>query len=222
MADPADFSTERALAFGSFRLLPSRRLLFDGETPVRLGSRALEILIALIERRGELAGKDELINRVWPSTHIFEGNLKLQVAGVRRALGDGRDGRRYIETSPGQGYRFVAPVTVINDAASAGQALPILTSKQNLPVQLTRLIGRGGVVSKLVEQFSAVRLLTIVPYAVPRTEACEKEGSLNFRHLDTGYGKMHAPDVRASPLFRDATVPILLPKTGRMVTEVRS
>src|SRR5277367_691206 len=70
MADPADFSTERALAFGSFRLLPSRRLLFDGETPVRLGSRALEILIALIERRGELAGKDELINRVWPSTHI--------------------------------------------------------------------------------------------------------------------------------------------------------
>ena len=162
MADPADFSTERALAFGSFRLLPSRRLLFDGETPVRLGSRALEILIALIERRGELAGKDELINRVWPSTHISEGNLKLQVAGVRRALGDGRDGRRYIETSPGQGYRFVAPVTVINDAASAGQALPILTSKHNLPVQLTRLIGRAGVVSKLVEQLSAVRLLTIV------------------------------------------------------------
>jgi hypothetical protein len=61
-----------------------------------------------------------------------------------------------------------------------------------------------------------------IPYAVPRTEACEKEGSLNFRHLDTGYGKMHAPDVRTSPLFRDATVPILLPKTGRMVTEVRS
>jgi hypothetical protein len=81
---------------------------------------------------------------------------------VRRALGDGRDGRRYIETSPGQGYRFVAPVTVINDAASAGQALPILTSKHNLPVQLTRLIGRAGVVSKLVEQLSAVRLLTIV------------------------------------------------------------
>ena len=162
MADPADFSTERALAFGPFRLLPSRRLLFDGETPVRLGSRALEILIALLERRGELVGKDELINRVWPSTHISEGNLKLQVAGVRRALGDGRDGRRYIETSPGQGYRFVAAVTVINDAASAGQALPTLTSKHNLPVQLTRLIGRAGVVSKLVEQLSAVRLLTIV------------------------------------------------------------
>ena len=101
-------------------------------------------------------------NRVWPSTHISEKNLKLQIAGVRRALGDGPDGRRHIETSPGQGYRFVAPVTVINDAASAGQALPILTSKHNLPVQLTRLIGRAGVVSKLVEQLSAVRLLTIV------------------------------------------------------------
>jgi len=162
MADPADFSTERAFAFGSFRLLPTRRLLFDGETPVRLGSRALEILIALIERPGELIGKDELISRVWPSTHISEGNLKLQVAGVRRALGDGRDGRRYIQTSTGQGYRFVAAVTVINDAASAERALPTLTDKHNLPVQLTRLIGRAGVVSKLVEQFSTVRLLTIV------------------------------------------------------------
>ncbi len=109
MADPAAVSAERSFSFGSFRLLPSRRLLLDGETPVRLGSRALEILIALVERPGELVGKEELITRVWPGIHVVEGNLKFQVAALRRALGDGRDGRRYLETSPGQGYRFVAP-----------------------------------------------------------------------------------------------------------------
>jgi predicted ATPase/DNA-binding winged helix-turn-helix (wHTH) protein len=161
MAAPLAASTEPAFSFGSFRLLPSRRLLFDGETPVRLGSRAFEILVALIERRGELVSKDELITRVWPNIHIAAGNLKFQIAGLRRALGDGRNGRRYIQASPGQGYRFVAAVTITNDAASDWQR-PSLTNKHNLPVRLTRLIGRAGVVSKLLEQLPTLRLLTIV------------------------------------------------------------
>src|SRR5260221_2629966 len=117
MADRGAVPAERTFSFGSFRLLASRRLLLDGETPVRLGSRALEILIALLERPGELIRKEELITRVWASTHVVEGNLKFQVAALRRALGDGRDGRPYLETSPGQGYRFVAAVTVPNPAA---------------------------------------------------------------------------------------------------------
>src|SRR5271170_8481942 len=142
MADPADFSTERAFAFGSFRLLPSRRLLFDGETPVHLGSRALEILIALVERPGELIGKKELLSRVWPRTHVAEGNLKCQVAALRRALGDGRDGRRYLDTSPGQGYRFVAPVEAENEAVPLEPQPAALTYGHNLPSRITPLIGR--------------------------------------------------------------------------------
>ncbi|WP_426437238.1 ATP-binding protein [Bradyrhizobium genosp. P] len=158
MVDPVATSTE--FSFGSFRLLPSRRLLLDGETPVRLGSRAFEILVALVERRGELVNKEAIIARVWPGIHIVEGNLKLQVAGLRRALGDGRDGRRFIVASPGQGYRFVAATAVENSDAST--QLPSLTTQHNLPVQLTRLIGRAGVVSKLVQQLATQRLLTIV------------------------------------------------------------
>src|SRR5262245_41145873 len=70
--------TARTMSFGSFRLIPARRLLLDGETPVRLGSRALEILIALAERPGALVRKDELLARAWPGMHVIEGNLKFQ------------------------------------------------------------------------------------------------------------------------------------------------
>ena len=87
-ADRVAVPSKRAVAFGTFRLLLARRLLLQGNEPVRLGSRALEILIALLERPAELVTKAELMARVWPSTFVEEGNLKVQVAGLRRALGD--------------------------------------------------------------------------------------------------------------------------------------
>jgi DNA-binding winged helix-turn-helix (wHTH) protein len=97
-------------AFGPFRLFPARQLLLEDAAPVRLGTRGLEILAALVERPGELVGKDELMARVWPTTVVEESNLKVHVAALRRALGEGRCGRRYIATVVGRGYRFVAPV----------------------------------------------------------------------------------------------------------------
>src|SRR5262245_43053228 len=105
-------SADPTYLFGSFRLMPARRLLLEADKPVHLGSRALEILIALAERPAQLLTKNELIARAWPNIHVVEGNLKFQIAAIRRALGDGSDGRRFIESSPGQGYRFVAKVTV--------------------------------------------------------------------------------------------------------------
>jgi DNA-binding winged helix-turn-helix (wHTH) protein len=94
-------------------------LLLEDDNPVRVGSRALDILAALVERPGELVGKHELMARVWRGTFVEEGNLKFQVGALRRALGDGRGGRRYIATSAGQGYRFVAPVSVAQAPAAA-------------------------------------------------------------------------------------------------------
>ena len=123
MADLAAVSNERAISFGPFRLVPTQRLLLEDDNPVRVGSRALDILTALVERPGELVGKEELIARVWRGTFVEEGNLKFQVGGLRRALGDGRAGRRYIATSPGQGYRFVAPVTVAEAPTPAARRL---------------------------------------------------------------------------------------------------
>jgi DNA-binding winged helix-turn-helix (wHTH) protein len=110
MVDRRAPSAERVVSFGPFHLFPTQRLLLEGETPLRLGSRALDILIALVERPGELVCKRELMARVWPDTVVEEGNLKVHVAALRRALADGQDGHRYLATIPGRGYRFVAPV----------------------------------------------------------------------------------------------------------------
>src|SRR5258705_8111757 len=99
-----------AISFGPYRLVAARRLLLEGDMPVRLGSRAFDILAALVERAGEIVGKEELIARAWPQTFVEDSNLRIQVAALRRALGDGQAGRRYVATVTGRGYNFVAPV----------------------------------------------------------------------------------------------------------------
>ena len=86
VAERATTSDERAVSFGPFRLLPERRLLLEGEKPVRLGSRALNILVALVEHPGEVIGKDELIARVWPNTIVEESNLKFQIVAHSGAM----------------------------------------------------------------------------------------------------------------------------------------
>jgi|SRR5882757_2252212 len=91
----------RAISFGPFSLLAEQRLLLEGDRQVRLGSRALDILVFLIERAGDVVGKDELIARVWPQTFVEEANLKIQISALHRALGDGQGGTRYIVTVVG-------------------------------------------------------------------------------------------------------------------------
>ena len=68
-------------------------------------------MIVLVERAGEVVTKEELFARVWPGLVVEEGNLKTQVALLRKALRDGQAGARYLMTVPGRGYRFVAPVS---------------------------------------------------------------------------------------------------------------
>src|ERR1700728_165962 len=101
---------ERAVSFGPYRLLAAQRLLLEGDNPVRLGSRALDILTALVERAGEVGSKEDLIARAWPATFVEEANLKIQVSALRRALGDGQGGNRYVATVVGRAYNFVAPI----------------------------------------------------------------------------------------------------------------
>ena len=88
----ANLDNEHAICFGSFRLLPLQRLLLEGSKSLHLGSRALDILIALVERPGELVSKDELMARVWPNTFVEPANLTVHIGALRRALRDGRDG----------------------------------------------------------------------------------------------------------------------------------
>src|SRR5689334_9086323 len=143
-----------AISFGPFRLLAEQRLLLDGDTPVRLGSRAFDILAALVERAGEVISKEELIARAWPQIFVAEANLKMQVSALRRALGDGQGGYRYVVTVPGRGYNFVAPVR--REEPPPAPPAPIIApaGMHNLPVAVTRMIGREEAVSALVSRLT--------------------------------------------------------------------
>ncbi len=157
---PGGASTEHVISFGPFRLLPSRRLLLEADREVHVGSRALDILIALLERPGDLVTRAELMARVWPHTVVVEANLTVHVGALRRALGDGQGGNRYLVTTPGRGYRFVGPVTLSElnpPAAPAAAVKPI----HNLPVLMTRLVGRADLVGKLTRQLPQHGFITL-------------------------------------------------------------
>jgi DNA-binding winged helix-turn-helix (wHTH) protein len=110
-----------------WRLLPTQFLVLEGDKSVPLGSRALEILIALVERAGELVSKQELTDRVWPNVFVGPANLTVHISALRRALRDGQDGNRFIINIPGRGYKFVgtvaawrqqkAPLAIVSRAA---------------------------------------------------------------------------------------------------------
>ncbi len=123
------------VSFGPYRLLVARRLLLEGDKPVRLGSRAFDILSALIERAGEVVGKEELIARAWPATYVEEANLKIQVSALRRALGDGQGDNRYVATVVGRGYNFVAPIRYEEPprASSSPTIAPVLATTWSVP-----------------------------------------------------------------------------------------
>ena len=152
---------EETFAFGSFRLIPAQRMLLEDGKSLRLGSRALDILVTLVESAGETIGKDQLIARAWPDTVVDEGSLRVHVAALRKALGDGRAGKRYIANIPGRGYRFIAPVTREQRrpavAPTNGTAV-----RGNLPALLTRIVGRDDSIAALAAQLAQRRLLTIV------------------------------------------------------------
>src|ERR1700757_4328658 len=150
MPEPQATGGEPAISFGPYRLLAAQRLLLEGEQPVRLGSRAFDILTALVERAGEVVGKEELIARAWPKTFVEEANLKIQVSALRRALGDGQGGHRYITTIPGRGYNFVAPTRLGEPFRPASPPTIAPAGMHNLPIAATRMIGREEVVESVI------------------------------------------------------------------------
>ena len=162
MPPPASVPSNQAIAFGPFELFPAKQLLLEHGKPIHLGTRALEILTFLVERAGDLVSKDELIARVWPSTFVQESNLKVHIAALRRALGDGRAGNRYVVNVPGRGYRFVAEVSH-SEASSQGIASAAASRlRHNFPALLTRIIGRDEIVSSITGHVSKRRFVTIV------------------------------------------------------------
>src|SRR5258708_33322996 len=153
--------SQDVICFGPFRLTVTERLLEKGGGPVQLGSRALDILIALVERPAEVVSKKELIAKVWPDLVVDEGSLRFHVSVLRKALGEGRSGGRYVTNVSGRGYCFVAPVS---RAASPPAFLP--TSPAHSPLRLPptppTLVGRNETVQFISEELNAPRFLTVV------------------------------------------------------------
>src|SRR5580698_9954820 len=116
------------VALGPFRLDPGNKLLLRGTEPVALGKRAILVLRALIERPGALVSKEALIEAAWPGQAVEEGNLTVQIAALRRVLGEIPGGDRWIETMPRRGYRFIAPV--VAEAANGIVPPPIDANRE--------------------------------------------------------------------------------------------
>jgi len=152
----------RSFAFGPFRLVPARQLLLRGEQAVRIGGRALDLLTALVERPGELVTKSELFARAWPDTTVDEGNLKVNMAVVRRALGEGPDTPQFIATVVGRGYRFVAPVQLLEPVDLPALASAPSIPTHNLPFATTRIFGRADAIAALRRDLDQSRLVSIV------------------------------------------------------------
>jgi predicted ATPase/DNA-binding winged helix-turn-helix (wHTH) protein len=158
-------------SFGPFSLFPAERLLKNADEPIPLGGRALDLLIALAERAGEVVPHKELISTVWMDVTVEQVNLRAHIATLRKALGDGRDGARYITNISGIGYCFVAPVTRSTVAQTAPR-IRITPPKRGrrLPPRLTRMVGRDDAVQSLAEQLRAWRFVSIVgPGGVGKT-----------------------------------------------------
>jgi predicted ATPase/DNA-binding winged helix-turn-helix (wHTH) protein len=157
-------------AFGPFQLLAARRELLAHGVPVTLGQRAFEILLMLVNRHGQLVTKDELMAEVWPGVVVEENNIQVHVSALRKVLSTAGDGDRYLLTVAGRGYRFVAPVQRESGAgltappASAPDrtaAVSAGAATNNLPQQLTTLIGREADLADIMARLAAHRLVTL-------------------------------------------------------------
>src|SRR5258708_30955543 len=139
-----------AISFGAFQLLPTERLLKRGDDVVRLGSRAFDILAALADRPGELVGRQELIDKVWPDVFVVEASLRFHISELRKALGDGVDGGRYVLNVPGRGYTLVAPTArlAVEGAPEPGR---VTRSTYALPPSARHMLGSDEFVRERVD-----------------------------------------------------------------------
>lgn len=155
-----DQLTRGSVSFGPFCLHGDARLLERDGKPVNLGSRALEILIALVECGGEVVSKRALMARVWDGLTVDEGSLRFQIASLRKALGDGHDGARYITNVPGRGYCFVAPLS-IDEASTILPAEPTRLHRQQVPRPPANMIGREEIADRITANLLTYRFVTI-------------------------------------------------------------
>jgi predicted ATPase/DNA-binding winged helix-turn-helix (wHTH) protein len=179
-------------SFGPFRLHVSERLLEKNEAPLKIGSRALDILITLLEHAPEVVSKRDLIRRVWGQLVVHEVSLRFNVAALRERLGDGDSSVSYITNIPGRGYCFAGAVSWAQADATqrnVPRAVP------QLPREPLLMVGRDNAVRDLTTQLKKQRFVSIVgaggigkttiALTLAHRMLAEFEGAVHFLDLGT-------------------------------------
>ncbi len=182
--------------FGSFRLDRQERLLQRDGAAISLTPKAFDLLLALVERPGRLVEKEELFKAVWPDTIVEESNLSSNIALIRKALSNGENGQKFIETVPKRGYRFVAEVRearpidedaatdakipVPEKAAAATSATTSSAKRSSRWLWLTVLPALGLFVSAVVWWIAFRRAPTLPPQLIPFTSLRGNEMQPSF------------------------------------------
>ncbi len=175
--------------FGGFRLSVSARVLLLHDERVRIGSRSFDLLVALVQRAGEIVSTAELQSSVWPNLNVDQANVRVQVVGLRKVLASDPASKRSIDTVPLRGYCFILPVT--RGAAIANDQVPLARQQtaepqHNLPILFVTPVGREAEIALITESLSKQRLVTIVgPGGVGKTTvALAVAHSLTSRFAD--------------------------------------
>lgn len=177
---------EQAVHFGPYRIYPGQRLILEADRPLRLGRRSMDILLILLEHAGDVVSKQQLIARVWPKSVVEDTNLRVHMAALRKALGDGQTGQRYIVTVAQRGYSFVAPFS-LESIEHSPEGVSTEPRGHNLPVRRTRMIGRQALVDSVMTQLARQRFITLVgPGGIGKTTVALRVAEQLIGHYRDG------------------------------------
>ncbi|MCP8882347.1 winged helix-turn-helix domain-containing protein [Devosia sp. XJ19-1] len=215
--EPAEVFNDQVFHFGDFRLDVARHLLFRGDQHLRLGSRAMSILVFLLERPGELVTKEHLVRVAWPETFVEDINLRVHMSALRRALGDRSSNPRYIANVVGRGYRFIAPVNA-SPSRSRADAQPHRPSRPRQFIgKSNALIGRDAALEAITTLAESHRLVTLTgPPGVGKTALASVAAGRLAQRLEVGAVQIDlcgqlADDQIAGRLFEGLELPQGLP-----------
>jgi predicted ATPase/DNA-binding winged helix-turn-helix (wHTH) protein len=185
------------ISFGPFRLSPKARLLEKDGAPLHIGGRALDILVFLAERPGVVVDKRDLIKQVWSDVNVDEGSLRFHITALRKVLGGGAAGARYVVNVPGRGYCFAASLT--RDEFPPGALVNSTSPPRSLPAPPTKMVGRIQTIEKISSELSQHRFVSIVgPGGIGKTSVAL---SVGHQQLDVLGGQVFFVDFGA---LRDA------------------
>jgi predicted ATPase/DNA-binding winged helix-turn-helix (wHTH) protein len=201
-------TVHKKLRFGPFELSIGERILRRDDQVLSLGGRALDILTYLADRPGEVIAKQELIDRVWSDVTVEEGSLRVHVSAIRKALGDGQFGNRYIANIKGRGYSFVGTVIPLAGSIATGSDRSLHQGRP--PMRPLMMIGRETVVNEVSEKLRNERFVTLlgpggigkttIALAVGRAVANEFGGKVHFVDLESLIEPRHVAEAVARSL----------------------